>query len=77
MAEYKTYTCDKCHKPDAIRLKFAVDYEDDPADGKRFTIPGFADACPAHMADFFQEAISHMTMEEQRKLWKRMLSKLP
>jgi hypothetical protein len=48
MAEYKTYTCDKCAKHDALRIKFDVDTEDDPCDGHRSFVHGYADLCHFH-----------------------------
>jgi hypothetical protein len=75
MAEFKTYTCDRCGKQDALRLKFAVDTEDDPCDGKRSTVPGFADLCHQHAIDFLQNLIGDLSMDDQRALWKTMLSK--
>jgi hypothetical protein len=77
MAEFKTFTCDAkgCSVHNALRLKFGVDYQDDPADGKRTTVPGFADLCPTHMASAFQSVIGSMPMEEQRQLWKRILAR--
>lgn len=72
MAEYKTFTCDAkgCGTQNATRLKFDVDYQDDPADGKRTKVFGFADLCPKHMAAAFQLVIGSKSMEEQRQLWK-------
>ena len=75
MAEYKTYTCDKCAKHDALRLKFDVDTEDDPCDGHRSSVHGYADLCHVHAVAELQAIVSKLPMDEQRKLWKQMLSK--
>lgn len=72
MAEYKTYTCDKCGKIEAQHLKFAVDTEDDPADGHRSKVYGYADLCPEHLYEFVQTVVAGLPMEEQRSWWKAL-----
>jgi hypothetical protein len=75
MAEYKTYTCDKCEKHNALRIKFDVDYEDDPVDGHRSTVYGYADLCHEHAIEQLQKVIVKMEREEQRVIWKALVKR--
>lgn len=72
MAEYKTYTCDKCDEHGALRLQFKVDTDDDPVDGHRSIVNGYADLCHFHAVDQLQKLIHPLDMDQQRTLWKQI-----
>jgi len=79
MAEYKTFTCDRCGKQEAIHLKIpAVDIDTDPVDGHASTVHGYVDLCREHLETIFPHIIKDYvnTKELRRQVWKRMLNEI-
>lgn len=70
MADFSTFTCDKCGTHYAMRLEFVIGCEDDPADGHRSNVKGHADLCPAHMFQFAQLLAREADHDKQRSMWK-------
>lgn len=76
MAEFKTYTCDRCGEQGAIHLEVpGVDYHDDEGDGRRQDVSGFVDLCVKHLTLAFPQLFKDMDRESRRALWKHLLSK--
>lgn len=80
MAEFKTYTCDRCKKQNAIRLTFpSVDTQIDSPSGKTEDIEGHVDLCQEHLERFIIKAFVNqlnLNTQSQRLVWRYLLGAL-
>lgn len=79
MAEFKTYTCDVCGVQGALRFELRkIDYQTDPADGKRDYSDGPVDLCHQHAIERLGGELnrvldnSEVPYVERRTIWRKL-----